>query len=153
MSRKVCRRKHYALVNVVDLAISGATISSAADLDKLRMRELLAIDAFKNRKATPADFRDLCDLLNLCQTMAEMGIGPEALESCRKTQAALIRAKDQLEETGSMGFSATDYVMAKELYEYHDAQRLAVDRSTYERAIARTRNRIRSAHPDVKELV
>ena len=153
MSRKRCIRKHYAKVDPIALAISGATISSAADLDKLRMRELLAIDAFKNRKATPADFRDLCDLLNLCQTMAEMGIGPEALESCRKTQAALIRAKDQLEETGSMGFSATDYVTAKELYEYHDAQRLAVDRSTYERAIARTRNRIRSAHPDVKELI
>lgn len=153
MSRKVCRRKHYALVNVVDLAISGATISSAADLDKLRMRELLAIDAFKNRKATPADFRDLCDLLNLCQTMAEMGIGPEALESCRKTQAALIRAKDQFEETGSMGFSATDYAMAKELYAFHDEQRTSVDRSQYERAIQKTRNRITSSHPSVKVLV
>jgi len=75
------------------------------------------------------------------------------LESCRKTQAALIRAKDQLEATGSMGFSHTDYLTAKALYDYHDTQRLSVDRSTYERAIVRTRNRIRSAHPDVKELV
>ena len=153
MSRKRCIRKHYALVNPIAIAIEGCTVAPEKALDQLRMREFLAIDAFKNRKATPADFRDLCDLLNLCQTMAEMGIGPEALESCRKTQAALIRAKDQLEATGSMGFSHTDYLTAKALYDYHDTQRLSVDRSTYERAIVRTRNRIRSAHPDVKELV
>ncbi len=34
MSRKRCIRKHYAKVDPIALAISGATISSAADLDK-----------------------------------------------------------------------------------------------------------------------
>lgn len=153
MSRKVCRRKHYALVNVVDLAISGATISSAEDLDKLRLRELSAIESFRAGTGTPSDFRDIADMLNLAQTMGEMGIGPEVLETCRNVELVLLCCKDDFDATGRMQISAQELAQLRDLYEFHDLQRTSVDRSAYERAIQKTRNRIRSAHPDVKELI
>lgn len=152
MSRKVCRRKHYALVNPVALAISGATITTDADLDTLRLRELSAIDAFASGNAQPAQFRDLCDLLNVCETFALMGVGPEALASCAAAESALLSAKDQHEIDGTLELTGAGLRALQDVFEYHDLQRTSVDRSFYERAIAKTRNRIRSAHPGVKVL-
>lgn len=155
MSRKVCRRKHYALVNVVDLAISGATIASAEDLDKLRLRELSAIESFRAGTGTPSDFRDIADMLNLAETMAHMGIGKEeVLPVCEYVESILLLCKEYFDESGSMGdLDEFEVGGLQELYAFHDLQRTSVDRRTYEVAIARTRNRIRSAHPDGKELV
>lgn len=153
MSRKRCIRKHYAKVDPIALAIAGATIASAEDLDKLRMRELSAIESFSKGVATPNDFRDLCDMLNLAQTMGEMGIGPEVLPECVDLQTWLILAKEFHEKKGRLAFGANGLRAVRCVYELHDLQRTSVDRSTYERAIQKTRNRIRSAHPDVKELI
>lgn len=41
----------------------------------------------------------------------------------------------------------------RDVYEFHDLQRCSVGRSTYERAIQDTANRIRSAHPSLKVYV
>lgn len=152
MSRKVCRRRHYALVSPIDLAISGATITTEADLDKLRMRELTAIDNFATGKATPDDFRDVADMLNLAQTMGETGIGPEVLPVCTELEAALLLSKTGHDVTGRLDASPAVIALMRDLYEFHDLQRSSVDRSAYERAISQTRNRIRSAHPGVKVL-
>lgn len=152
MSRKVCKRKHWAKVNPIELAIAGATITSEVDLDKLRLRELAALEQFAKHKAQPADFRDLCDMLNLAETMAGMGIGPEVLPVCERVQQSLLICKEEFELWGTMAFDAAEVKDARDLYEFHDLQRTSVDRSTYERAIAKTRNRIRSAHPEVRVL-
>lgn len=153
MSRKVCIRKHYAKVDPIALAIAGATIASAEDLDKLRLRELSAIESFRAGTGTPSDFRDIADMLNLAQTMGEMGIGPEVLPVCEAVQEFLMGAKDQHDTTGMMTVSTGDLKDLRDLFAFHDLQRTSVDRSAYERAIQKTRNRIRSAHPDVKELI
>jgi len=150
--RKRCNRKHWAPVNPIALAISGATITTEADLDKLRMRELAAIEAFAKGNATPHDFRDVCDLLNVAETMGQMGIGPEVLPVCQGVQESLLKAKDQYESDGRMTLTAAGLKGMRDLYEFHDLQRTAVDRSTYERAIKRTGDRIRSSHPDVRVL-
>jgi hypothetical protein len=152
MSRKRCIRRHYALMNPIGLAIAGATISSEQDLDLLRMRELSAVDTFSKGAATPQDFRDVCDMLNLAETMGQSGIGPEALPVCAAVQAELLAAKARYESTGRMGLTGPGLRALRQLYDLHDQQRTAVDRSTYERAIAKTRNKIRSAHPGVKVL-
>lgn len=150
--RKVCKRKHWAKVNPIELAIAGATITSEVDLDKLRLRELAAVEQFARHKAQPADFRDLCDMLNLAETMAGMGIGPEVLPVCQRVQEMLLSAKEEFEATGMMSASTSDLKELRDLYAFHDLQRTSVDRSTYERAIERTRNRIRSSHPEVRVL-
>lgn len=152
MSRKRCIRKHWAKVDPIALAIAGATMTSEADLDQLRFRELAALEAFAKGVATPHDFRDLCDMLNLAETMGEMGIGPEVLPVCNLAEAGMLEAKERYETSGRLMFSGLALKAMRDVYEFHDLQRTAVDRSTYERAIAKTRNRIRSAHPSVKVL-
>ena len=152
MSRKFCRRRHYALMSPISLAISGATISSEVDLDKLRMRELSAIDNFATGKATPHDFRDLADMLNLAQTTGETGIGAEVLPFCNALEGFLLSAKATHDETGELPMPMAGLALMRDVFAYHDLQRSSIDRRAYEQAIARTRNKIRSAHPAVKVL-
>lgn len=152
MSRKICRRRHYALINPIGLAIAGATITTEGDLDKLRLRELSAIESFAKGVATPSEFRDLCDLLNLAETLGGLGIGPEALPVCAAVQAELLAAKERYESIGRMALTGPGLRAVRDLYDMHDQQRTAIDRSQYERAITKTRNRIHSAHPGVKVL-
>ena len=148
--KKRCIRKHWARMDPIALAIAGATIASAEDLDKLRMRELSAIESFSKGTATPSEFRDLCDMLNLAQTMGQMGIGPEVLPVCAELEKKLLELKEEYDATGRMCVWGIQPM--RDLYEFHDLQRTSVDRSTYEKAIQKTRNRIRSAHPEVKVL-
>lgn len=54
MTRKHCRRKVYPLVNPIARAMEGAAITPDNLLDKLRLQELSAIDAFTRGKATRA---------------------------------------------------------------------------------------------------
>jgi hypothetical protein len=150
--RKRCIRRHWARMDPIAMAIAGATTTTQADLDKLRLRELSAIQSFATGNATPADFRDLCDMLNLAETMAGMGIGAEALPSCQAMERFLLASKDAHDATGTLPMSEDGIAAMRDVYAYHDLQRSSVDRSTYERAIAKTRNRIRSAHPGVKAL-
>ena len=150
--RKRCIRRHWARTDPIALAIAGATITAEVDLDKLRLRELSAIQNFATGQATPTDFRDLCDMLNLAETMASMGIGPEALTSCSDLESFLLASKAAHDETGTLPMPQAGIAAMRDVYAYHDLQRTSVDRSTYERAIEKTRNRIRSAHPSVKEL-
>jgi hypothetical protein len=153
MTRKKTRRKHWNLVNPILHAIQGAAITDAASLNELRKREYLAVEAFRTGKATKDDWRSLADMLNLCETMALGGIGPEALEACGRAQEALGNAQQRYKAGKSLGFTGPELTAMREVYEYHDLQRQSVSRSEYERAIQTTANRIRSAHPSVKVCV
>jgi hypothetical protein len=152
VSRKRCNRKHWALVDPIAHAIVGASIPSESRLDKLRIKELSAIEAFSKGQAGPSDFRDICDLLNVAQGMGEQGIGPEVLPVCDEVECALLRVKTQYEQTNSMTLRSCELKAMRDLFEYHDLQRKSVDLSTYERSIQRVANKIRSAHPSVKVL-
>ena len=150
MSRKHCRRKHYPLVNPVDCAIAGAAITDTARLDKLRMLELSALEAFRTGRATPDDWRALADCVNVAETMALEGIGPEVIEPCRQASEALGIAHLRYKQRGKLGLSGIELQALRELHEFHDLQRTSISRSEYERAIKKTGDRIRSAHPSVK---
>jgi len=150
--RKRCIRRHWAHMDPIALAIAGATVASQVDMEKLRLRDLTAIDNFSTGRATLNDFRDVCDIVNLAETMAGMGIGPEVLPVCQAVEQTLLVLKDEFEVRGCMPIWPDETRTLRDLYEYHDLQRSSIDRSTYERAIAKTRNRIRSAHPGVKVL-
>jgi hypothetical protein len=154
MSRKKTRRKFYdTSISGIAMAISGACITPQSDLNKLRGRELGAIEDFAKGRATRNEFRDICDMLNVAQVMAtKMNIGPEAIPVCELADRELQAAKARFDETGKLGLSGVGLNAVREVFAYHDAQRQAVDRSTYERAIKKTMDMIRSRHPSLKVL-
>lgn len=153
MSRKVCKRRHYPLLDPVKMAIEGAGIAQSDKLDKLRLVELSAIESFAKGRATPHDWRTVADILNLAETMAKCGVGPEALDACAAVDAALSAAHARHESTGRLGMTGPQLIALRELAEWHYLQRRSIARSEYERFIALTANRIRSAHPDVKVFI
>lgn len=150
MTRKKCRRKVWALIDPIAHAIAGAAITDTASLDKLRMLELSAIEAFAKGRATPDDWRALADMLNICETMARDGIGPEALEPCTQAQEALGHAHARHKAGKPLLFTGLELNAVRDSFGYHDLQRSSISRSQYEQAIAKTANRIRSAHPSLK---
>ena len=150
MTRKKCKRKVWALIDPVALAIAGAAITDTASLDKLRMLELSAIEAFARGRATPDDWRAIADMLNICETMARDGIGPEALPSCMLAQIALGEAHSRFKEGRPLLFKGPELNAVRDAFAYHDLQRTSISRSQYEQAITKTANRIKSAHPSLK---
>ena len=148
--RKKCRRKVWNLVNPIDHAIMGAAITQEGHLDHLRIRELGAIETFRTGKATKDDWRSLADMLNITETLAANGVGPEAMEPCQQAQQALANAHARLRSGKSLGFTGPELQAIREAYDYHDLQRQSISRAQYEQAIKKTADRIRSAHPDLK---
>jgi hypothetical protein len=150
MTRKSTRRRHYNLVNPILHALAGAAITDTASLDKLRMVELSAIEAFRTGKATRQEWCDLADLLNISETMARDGIGPEALEPCMRAQEALGEAHRRLHEHGRLAMTGPEIQALREAYAFADLQRASISRQRFEQAIAKTAARIRSADPSIK---
>ena len=150
MSRKRCHRKHYPLVDPIACATQGAAITDAGRLDKLRLLELSALEAFRTGKATPEDWRQLADMVNVAETMALDGIGPEVIEPCAQASTALGEAHARYKTHGRLGLSGPQLQSLRNLHEFHDLQRTSISRGEYERAIKKTADRIRSAHPSVK---
>lgn len=149
--RKHAKRKVWGLVNPIAHAIAGAAITDTADLDKLRLRELSAIEAFRTGKAGKQEWLDIADMLNICETLATEGIGPEAQEPCQKAQEALQAAHARYFGKGqTLTLTGPELQALRDAYEFHDLQRQSVSRSRYEQAIQKTANRIRSAHPSLK---
>jgi len=136
MSRKRCRRKVWPLVDPVRHAIEGARITSESELDKLRLRELAAIDAFARGRAQEIDWYDIDALARMTLTMAERGVGrPEAMPALDIARQHLAADMRRFRETGRMGTTGPGLVAYRDLFVVHDAQRQAVARSEYEAAI------------------
>jgi hypothetical protein len=142
--RKQCKRKHWNLIDPVAHAIAGASITDQQSLNKLRMRELSAIESMSKGMATTEDWRHLVDMLNICEMMALQGIGPEALVACNIAQEALAQAAKRYESIKRMGLSGEGIQAIREVYEYHDLQRTSISRSEYERMIEKTRNHLKA---------
>ena len=150
--RKQCKLKHWNLVNTIQHAIEGVAITDDALLNQLRARELSAIESFRAGSATLQDWCDITSLLNICETMAGSGIGPEALEACAKAEAELIAAAKRYETTGRMGTTGQGLQAFREIYEYHDLQRQSISRSEYDKMINKTIQRVKSKAPGVRDM-
>lgn len=152
MMRKKTTRKMWKLINPITHAILGAGITQSNLLDKLRLRELAALEAMSKGNGTSVEWQELADMLNVCEVMALEGIGPEALPCCQAAQAALVDAARRYETTQRMGFSGPGIQALREVYEYHDLQRSSVARAVYEQMIVKTRHRLSSKAKEVFEL-
>jgi hypothetical protein len=144
MTRKRTKRKVvYNLINPLVHAIEGAAITDTRALDKLRLMELSAIEAFRTGSAAKADWDTMANLMNLTELMAREVIGPEALPVCERAQEALVAAWDRHAATGRMGIDGPGLQALRELAEYHDAQRSSISRKAYEDAIRRCTNKVK----------
>ena len=153
MTRKATKRKHYPLINCLQMAIDGACITDKARLDKLRMRELGAIESFSKGQATPNDWRELADMHNVAKTLVSMRIGgEEAKQACELADQALQDAYASQATRGKLGMTGPQIQAMRELYAWHDAQRTAIHRGKYEQAIEHTVNVIRSRRADVVQM-
>ena len=95
----------------------------------------------------------MSDMLNIAETMGRGGIGPEVLPVCEQAQAELIAAAKRFELTRRMGLTATGLAAVKELFAYHDAQRSAITRGEYEKAIQETVQRVRGHAGEVVDVL
>ena len=133
MSRKTTRRKHWPLINPIDMAIEGACITSNGLLNKLRFRELSAIESFAKGQAVPNDWRELADMHKVAKTLVSMGIGgDEAKLACALADQALQAAHANQAQRGKLGMTGLQIQALRDLYQWHDAQRTAINRSRYE---------------------
>ena len=136
-------------IDTIQYAIDGAAISGRDKLDKLLMRELTAIDAFTRGHATMQEWQDLVAVNNVAQTLAGMGVGPEALADCQAAEDGLIEAAARFERTGKMGLSGPAIQALRSVVEWHDAQRSAIPRSQYEEALRLTTARVKNGHATI----
>lgn len=144
--RKRTKRKIYASedTNPVLVALMGASMVDKDSLDKLRFGELSAIESISKGQGTLWEYRLLADMLNICERMAENGIGPEALQACKAFNEELASMAERYEKTQKMGFTGQGLRLAREVYEYHDIQRQSITRAQYQLMIEKTNNYIRS---------
>lgn len=152
MTRKHTRRKIWGKTNPITHAIEGACLTPESLLNKLRTRELAAIESFRTGDATLQDWADITEMLNLCENMALGGIGPEALETCRAAEAQLIALGKLYEKTKDMPITEEGLQAFRDLYSYHDLQRQSVSRGEYEKWINKTTLRIKSKAPEVMDM-
>lgn len=147
--RKRTVRRVWKLTNPIEHAISGAAITPRHELDRLLSRELASLDDFTHGRASLQQWHDLATVVNLCETPAHEGVGPEALESCGKAQDALIDAARRFTKTQKMGLTGPGIQALRDVIEWHDLQRSSIARSQYERAINLTVNRVKSGYATV----
>lgn len=142
--RKRTRRKVYPLMDPIAIAIDGASNTPDDRLNKLRALELSAIDAIARGHGTINDLSALRDMLNLAETMAKGGVGPEALAPIDDAQAELVSMVDRHNRTGRIGATGLGLEALREAFRWHDLQRTSIHRSEYERFIQKTANVLRT---------
>lgn len=151
--RKKCKRKIWATdINPVAHAIAGAAITTPEVLNKLRMAELDSLDTIIKGHGTTAHWQVIANLVNVAETMALDGIGPEVLPYCEAAQKALIKAAEYYSKTRHLVLDHEGIKSIRELIEYADLQQKSISRAQFERYIEKTRNKIMSKSAEVYEI-
>ena len=152
MSRKKCKRKHYATVgfDAVGHAISGARVVDQKSLDMLTMRDLTSLEAVMNGKGGVQEWWDLTGSLNICETMARNGIGQEALPDCAIAEQELKSAAQRYDKSRIMGFTGVGIKAIRNMLEYHQLQRQSISRAAYSKYIKMTLDRYTSKAPELE---
>lgn len=150
--RKRCKRKIWSLVNPIEHAINGARVTDEQSLDKLRLKELTALDAMKRGMGTTEDWTALVDMNNICEMFIKRGYGKEALQDCTLAHKSLKDAAIRYMKTGKMGLDGAGMNALSHVFEWHDAMRTTVSKSVYESIIQDVKNHIISQSKEVTRL-
>ena len=150
--KKRTKRKVYKLVDPIKMAMMGAAVAHKEVIDKVRIKELIAIDDFYKGNANLESWRMLTGMNNIAMTFADEGVGIEAKEPCLVLEKALLEAAARFEKTGKMGLSGLGLNAAREVQKLHDLQRISITRGEYEKLLDKTENILRSKGKQVKEI-
>lgn len=154
MRKQTKRRKWGLLANPVGFVIENVTVAADKDLNKLRLLELTSLESMTKGHGTKHEWKTLNEVNNICQTMSEMGIGPEALPTVKLVEQHLIDAAARWKRTGKMGLTGPGIQAIKDMLEYHDLQRQSVPRKQYEEAIRLTLAHAKCGHAQkVEDLI
>ena len=151
--RKQVKRKVWALIDPIQHAVIGASITQRDKLDKLRVMEYSSLDAITKGMGTIQDWHTLTEVLNLSETMARAGVGPEVLPVCEKAQKDLHEAALRFQKTGKLGLTGEGIQSVRELIQYADLQQSSISRSEFERYIQKTRDYLKSNNNNVVEII
>jgi hypothetical protein len=152
--RKQVKRKVWSTgINTIYHAITGACITEREKLDKLRVMEYSALEAITKGMGTIQDWHTITEVLNLSETMARGGIGPEVLPVCEKAQKALFKAAERYNSTMQLGLTGEGIQAVRELIEFADLQQSSISRSEFERYIQKTRDYLKSKNNNVVEII
>lgn len=152
MRKKSKYRPRPVLRNPIEYVKEGLAVTPDDDLNKLRIRELASLEAFRTGNATLADWNNLKAMMNIAETMARDGLGIEVLSVCMQAQDHLIESARRFERIHKMGASGPALQCWRDLYEYHDLQRTSITRAEYERMIQKAFDHERSKAPEVIDL-
>ncbi len=142
--RKRTKRKIWALLDPIAHSIVGASYTPRQTLAKLRLTEYAALESITKGVGTIQDWRTLVDVLNLAETMARHGVGPEVLPVCAKAQEGLHKAAERYATTMRIILDGPSIQAVRELLEYADLQQGSVTRAEFERYVQKTRDYIKS---------
>ena len=123
---------------MIDHALQGAALIDEKSLSKLSILEYSALEAMTKGMGTKDDWHTLAGCLNVCETMAQSGIGVEVKEVCERVQKHLQDAAIRFKTTGKMGLTGLGIKDIRELLEYADLQRRSISRSEFEKMITKT---------------
>ncbi len=137
--RKRTKRKIYPLINTIPMAIEGAAVSGGPEVTRLRQGEVIALESFRMGKATEQDWQILSVMNAIAALMGYEGNGVEVLDAAREAQRHLDSIEERYKRTGKWGCSGPELQCLRDMYEYHDLQRVSVARSVYEDAINRAK--------------
>lgn len=149
MSRKRCIRRIWTTApgfNPVAHAIAGATGITEPELDKLRARELAAIDAMTRSTPRDQEWAEIDAMVSLMLVLAQWGYGVEGIEAAAQAQKHLDKDYRRWMATGRMGTTGPGLQSYRAAYEIHDLQRQCVTRKDYEQAIRLAMERTRQRH-------
>jgi hypothetical protein len=133
--------------NPIGYVMEGIAVTPERELDQLRARELSAIDAFARGAAQESDWYEICAMLDICQTMATHGVGPEAIEACERAKQHQAEDLARFASTGRMGTTGPGLQSFREVYEFSDLQRQSIPRKEYEQHLRRVINGIKFNRP------
>lgn len=148
MRKKSKRRPRPVLRNPLLYVMEGMAVTPDEDLNKLRMWELAALEAFRLGQAAMADWLRVRAMMKVAETMAKSGVGEEVMSVCMQAQAHLTESADRYKRIGKMGASGPALQCWRDLYEYHDLQRTSIPRAEYEALIQKAFDQDRNDKPE-----
>jgi hypothetical protein len=133
--------------NPVRRAVESVLPPGQKFVDKLRLEELTALQAFVDGRGDLSQWEFLARMVNASEWLGEHGCGPEAVPAAQRAAAGLVAAQQRHEQTRTWSLDGEAVVALREVREFMDLQFQSVSVEELEghfAAIRREQERLRA---------